>query len=60
MSKSKVFFLHMLEALGYVHIQHLVHRDIKPYNFMINPKGQIKLMDFAIANITDTSSAQYT
>ena len=56
----KNLFSQMLEAVGYVHKQQLVHRDIKPSNFMINPDGQIKLMDFGIAKTTDTSSAEYT
>jgi serine/threonine protein kinase len=56
----KTIFSQMLEAVGYVHEQNLVHRDIKPSNFMINQKGQVKLLDFGIAKNTDSSSAEYT
>jgi serine/threonine protein kinase len=56
----KNFFSQMLEAVGYVHEQNLVHRDIKPSNFMINQKGQVKLLDFGIAKTTDVTSSEYT
>jgi uncharacterized protein (TIGR02145 family) len=53
-------FSQMLDAVGYVHAQHLVHRDIKPSNFMIDKNGKVKLMDFGIAKTLDPTSAEYT
>jgi formylglycine-generating enzyme required for sulfatase activity/tRNA A-37 threonylcarbamoyl transferase component Bud32 len=53
-------FSQMLDAVGYVHSQHLVHRDIKPSNFMVSPSGGVKLMDFGIAKNTDENSFEYT
>jgi uncharacterized protein (TIGR02145 family) len=59
-AEIKNLFSQMLEAVGYVHEQNLVHRDIKPSNFMINQKGQVKLLDFGIAKTTDVTSSEYT
>lgn len=37
------------EGLGYVHQQGWMHRDIKPNNFLVDPNGNVKLIDFALA-----------
>jgi len=37
------------EAVGYVHSQGIVHRDLKANNIKINSAGRVKLLDFGIA-----------
>ncbi|MDD2370729.1 MAG: Stk1 family PASTA domain-containing Ser/Thr kinase [Firmicutes bacterium] len=43
----------VLSALIHSHKKGVIHRDIKPHNIMINKNGEVKVMDFGIARITD-------
>jgi serine/threonine protein kinase/formylglycine-generating enzyme required for sulfatase activity len=47
----------MCTALAYAHGKGIVHRDIKPANVMIDTESHVKVADFGLARLTDTSAA---
>jgi serine/threonine protein kinase len=48
--------IQVCNALDYAHMRGLIHRDIKPSNIMIKRNGEVKLMDFGIAQSRNLES----
>ena len=46
---KEICFLQLLSAVSYAHEHKILHRDIKPENVIISKAGQLKLLDFGIA-----------
>ncbi len=42
-------FRKILEALKYLHDLKIIHKDIKPENILVNKQGDVRLIDFSIA-----------
>ncbi len=51
LSETLELLSQVASALDYAHQNGVVHRDVKPANIMIEPSGQVKVMDFGIAKL---------
>jgi serine/threonine-protein kinase len=52
-TEAVAYAIEIARALGTAHSRHIIHRDVKPQNVMIDDEGSAKVTDFGIARTLD-------
>jgi hypothetical protein len=59
-SLAVLFFSQILEGLAHAHAQGVVHRDLKPENLLLATDGTVKIADFGIARVVESTALTAT
>lgn len=57
LSRALALIEQAAEGLAEAHAHGIVHRDVKPQNMMITPRGQLKILDFGLAKQMRSSAS---
>lgn len=60
LANIKAYMIMTLRGLEYLHLNWILHRDLKPNNLLVNSNGVLKIGDFGLARFFGSPNRTYT
>ena len=57
---AMVIISQLLQALKHCHANNILHRDLKPENILLSPTGEVRLVDFGLADQLHPDRRRYS
>jgi len=57
---SKKMIFDIVTGLKHIHSLHIIHRDIKPHNILIDPSGTLKISDMGLAKKLESDEHSFS
>ena len=57
LTRLMTVFLQVCGAVGHAHAKGVLHRDLKPANIMVGQHGEVRVLDWGLANVVAVASS---